>query len=358
LRLLDEDFKTESPIEGDSLGSFKTEEPIDAAAVAETRRPNLRNGALIGGACAIVLAAVGFGLYALRPSRTAPSPVSASLGTAVFTSLPDGASIIVDGVARGTTPVKLSIAAGQHSVTIKSGELSRTLPLTVDAGAVVSQYVELAQTQPLGGRLEIGSDPPGAEVRIDGALRGISPLAIADMTAGPHRVTVSSGDTVVNRTVTVTRGMTATVVVSTGGTLTGSAGWLTVEAPFEMEVFEGQQLVGTTRSDRIMLPVGSHDLDLRNTTVEFAVRRTVKIVPGKTLNLSVTLPSGKLSVNAVPWAEVSIDGRAAGTTPLGNLTVPVGSHEVLWRHPQFGERRQTVTVKAQTPTRVGVDFSK
>jgi hypothetical protein len=125
-----------------------------------------------------------------------------------------------------------------------------------------------------------------------------------------------------------------------------------------MEVYEGNQLVGTTRSDRIMLPVGSHDLDLTNSSLEFSGRRTVKITPGKTASVNVSSPSGKLSVNAVPWAEVSIDGRPAGTTPLGNLTVPIGSHEVLWHHPQLGERRQTVTVKAQSATRVGVDFSK
>jgi hypothetical protein len=224
----------------------------------------------------------------------------------------------------------------------------------------MSQYVELAvQPQPTGGRLEVGSDPIGAEVRIDGTVRGLTPLAIADLPVGSHRVTVSSGETVVNRTVTVTRGMTATVVVSTGAApASAAAGWLTIDAPFEIDVREGQQLVGTTRSDRIMLPVGSHDLDLTNASLEFTGRRNIKIVAGKVASLSVAPPGGKLSVNAAPWAEVSIDGRPAGTTPLGNLTVPIGSHEVLWRHPQLGERRQTVSVTEQTPMRVGVNLGQ
>jgi hypothetical protein len=47
-----------------------------------------------------------------------------------------------------------------------------------------------------------------------------------------------------------------------------------------------------------------------------------------------------------------------GTTPLGNLSVPAGMHEVVWRHPNFGERRQTVKVSAESPARAGVDFTK
>jgi hypothetical protein len=241
---------------------------------------------------------------------------------------------------------------------IKSGDLSRTLPLEIVAGGVTSQYVELAPQPHVTGGLDVVSDPPGAEVRIDGTPRGTTPLTIADVAVGPHKVTVSRGDTVVSRTVSVASGMTAALVFSGMTPAAGTAGWLTVDAPIELEVYEGGQLIGTTRSDRIMLAAGSHDLDLTNTNLEFTGRRSVKIVSGKTATVSVTLPSGKLSVNAVPWAEVSIDGRPAGTTPLANLSVTVGSHEVLWRHPQLGERRQTVTIKANSPTRLGMDLSK
>jgi hypothetical protein len=357
----EDEFRAESP--GDfPAEAFTSEDELARMAVARTRRGQLRNVGVGLIACLVVGTGSWFTWQAMRTPKTVSAAARVSDGTASFNSSPEGATIAIDGVVRGITPVRVSLPAGEHKVTITSGDVSRTLPLVVDAGAVVSQYVELAIQPPsTGGRVEVGSDPVGADVRIDGVLRGVTPLVVADVPVGQHRVTVSRGDAVVNRIVSVARGTTATVVVSTGGavpTAAAAAGWLTFDAPFEMEVYEGQQLVGTTRSDRIMLPVGSHDLELTNANLEFTGRRTVAIAAGKTANLSISLPSGKLSVNAVPWADVSIDGRPAGTTPLGNLTVTVGTHEVLWRHPQLGERRQTVTVKAQSPTRVGVDFSK
>jgi len=43
---------------------------------------------------------------------------------------------------------------------------------------------------------------------------------------------------------------------------------------------------------------------------------------------------------------------------LANLRLPIGEHEVVFRNPQFGERRQTFLVTASEPTRVSVDLRK
>ena len=170
---------------------------------------------------------------------------------------------------------------------------------------------------------------------------------------------MSAGDNIVNRTVNVTRGATSTVVISTAPPTAGAAGgWLTIQSPVHMEITEEGRVLGDTRMERLMLPVGAHRLEFVNSGLEFTAARTVQIAAGRTANVSLVLPSGKLSVNAVPWAEVSLDGASLGTTPLGDVSVPIGAHELVFRHPQLGERRQTVTVKAQTPTRIGIDLRK
>jgi hypothetical protein len=60
----------------------------------------------------------------------------------------------------------------------------------------------------------------------------------------------------------------------------------------------------------------------------------------------------------MPWAEVSLDGRALGATPLGNINATAGSHEVVFRHPNYGEQRRTVIVSAGGTARLSVDFMK
>ena len=40
-------------------------------------------------------------------------------------------------------------------------------------------------------------------------------------------------------------------------------------------------------------------------------------------------PAGpRLSINAQPWAQIQLDGRSVGETPLGDLPVSPGSHRV------------------------------
>jgi hypothetical protein len=45
-----------------------------------------------------------------------------------------------------------------------------------------------------------------------------------------------------------------------------------------------------------------------------------------------------------------------GETPLGNLSQTVGQHEILFRHPQLGERRVTTVVTLRETNRVSMDM--
>ncbi len=82
------------------------------------------------------------------------------------------------------------------------------------------------------------------------------------------------------------------------------------------------------------------------------------VLAGKTVSTTPPLPMGSVSINALPWADVTVDGHAVGSTPIGNLPLSIGRHDIVWRHPQLGERRQTVTVIADAVLRVGADFSQ
>lgn len=53
---------------------------------------------------------------------------------------------------------------------------------------------------------------------------------------------------------------------------------------------------------------------------------------------------GLLVLNAFPWAEVSVDGKARGKTPIRGLEVQPGRHVVEFRNPAAGTVRYTPTV--------------
>jgi hypothetical protein len=72
----------------------------------------------------------------------------------------------------------------------------------------------------------------------------------------------------------------------------------------------------------------------------------VEIEPGQTLRLSFTADEfGWLQVVVIPWAEVFVGDEAIGQTPMGKIKAAVGRHTVVLRHPELGERQQTVTVR-------------
>jgi hypothetical protein len=123
-----------------------------------------------------------------------------------------------------------------------------------------------------------------------------------------------------------------------------------------MQIFENGRLVGSSRSDRIMMSVGDHNLVIANEALGYRVTRTVQVAPGRVTPMRVDIPKGTLALNAAPWAEVWVNGERAGDTPMGNISLPIGNHDVVFRHPELGEQRHTVTVTLNGPARLSVDM--
>jgi hypothetical protein len=122
-------------------------------------------------------------------------------------------------------------------------------------------------------------------------------------------------------------------------------------------VFANGTRIGTTDGP-LSLAAGRHALELVNQTLGYRGTQNITVAAGGTVSRAITLPQGRLNINADPWATVSVDGRAVGETPLANLPLQIGSHEVTFRHPVFGEKRETTIVKADGVTRVSVNMQQ
>jgi hypothetical protein len=61
-----------------------------------------------------------------------------------------------------------------------------------------------------------------------------------------------------------------------------------------------------------MVSVGRHELDIVNEALGYRTAHTVNVAPGRVSQISLDWPTGSISVNALPWAEVWIDGKLMG----------------------------------------------
>jgi hypothetical protein len=334
---------------------FNPDQPFSAPALEpiEADAPPARRWMpMVAAIAAVVLIGGGFVAFKMYGRAAAAPP----MGTLVVESNPKGVPVFVDGVERGRTPARVTIASGAHILELRGSGVPRVIPLNVSAGAEVSQYLEFAEA-PATGQLAIQSDPAGAKVLVDGVQRGVAPLTIADLTPGNHEVVLQSEAGSARHTVTVQAGGTASLVVPMTAAASGPvSGWVAVKSPFTIEIFEQGRLLGTTDTDKIMLAAGRHELELVNQPLAFRATRVVQVPAGKVATLPIDLPNGVINLNATPWAEVWIDGNRVGETPIGNLTISIGPHEIVFKHPQFGEKRQAVSVTLAAPMRLSVDM--
>jgi hypothetical protein len=351
-----------APAPAEKRALFDPDNPFTTPAKPEHARAKKKlSKRLIVSAAAVLLILVTAGFVAPKFIGTSVAPIP-QMGTLVVESNPSGVQVFVDGIDKGPTPANVSVTPGAHILELRGRGVPRVIPFNATAGGQISHHVEFANA-PEFGSLRVESQPAGAKVLVDGVDKGAAPLTVADLTPGDHEVVLQSGETSARHVVSVQAGATASLVVplaiASAAPAAGTgpvSGWLSVKAPFSIEIREEGRVIGTTDADRIMMAAGRHEVQLVNETLGYRVTRVVNVQPGKVASLTAELPNGTVNLNAAPWAEVFIDGQRVGETPIGNLSVPIGPHEVVFRHPQFGEKRHAISVTLSAPVRLSVDM--
>ena len=346
----------------DELNVFSSEEPepLPVPAARPAARPRRARALVI---TVVALSAIGVAVAAalviptfvqLRPSG---GPVLRA-GRVTIDTAPLGADVTIDGQARGLTPVTVQLEPGPHMAVLRRGQVERTIALQVPSGAEVTQHYEFAPDASAGpSTLSITTDPPGARVMIDGEPRGTTPLTVTDLAVARHKVTVIGDNGPVERQVATEAGIASSVVFSLPKATTVPVGWLAVSAPFEVQVIERGEVIGTSAASRFLIPAGTHETDLVNQALGYSEHRRIEIGQSATATIRI-YARAPVSANARPWAEVLIDGRSIGQTPIANLSVSLGAHQIVFRHPDLGERQQNILVTAKGPNRIAVDLTK
>ena len=63
-----------------------------------------------------------------------------------------------------------------------------------------------------------------------------------------------------------------------------------VDAPEDLQIVEDGRVLGSSASGKVALDPGSHLIEIRNDSLGFQATRTVQVLPGKTVRVSIAAP--------------------------------------------------------------------
>jgi PEGA domain len=348
------------------------ESAIDAQAGPEDLR-------VLGGSRAVAFAADGMGAEQLAfdpPPQLPPMPAAVPQSATVEFGARDEiwessySETPTMAIATGFVHDAFDCATSEDTSPVGNADARRARPPM--AGWIVAAVFALVATAEAGwiGRVElaraaISAPPPvpvvvdslqgGDTVIVDGREVGVTPLTVA-LTPGMRSIRVRTLSTVQAAPTPGRRGDNAAAAALAQAASRERRGGLRLSSPIELQVLEGERVLGSSADGPVVTTGGRHELDFVNSALGYRSHQVVDIKAGQIVPMKISPPDGRVSVNAVPWAQVSINGKLVGETPLANLPLPVGEYEIAFRHPQLGEQKQKVIVKSSALTRVSATF--
>jgi hypothetical protein len=276
----------------------------------------------------------------------APVPVSGSLD---IRSTPSGASVYVDDIYKGVTPLGISeVSAGSHQIKItQSGYYGYTQTVSVTAGEAATISATLLSLPPTSndvlpspttGSLDVRSTPSGANIYIDDTYKGVTPKVISGVTEGSHRIKITrSGYYDYTETNSITAGKTTTVSATlTAVPQTPTTGSLDVRStPSGGNIYIDGTYKGVT--PKVISGVAEGAYQVKVTRSGYGdYTRTTTVTAGKTTTVSATLSADVVAASAAPatgsltvesdppGAEIYLDGMYKGVTPKVISDLPPG----------------------------------
>ncbi|MBL8201263.1 MAG: PEGA domain-containing protein [Chromatiales bacterium] len=191
--------------------------------------------------------------------QTLEVPLVPGWADVTVTSVPAGATVLVDGVSVGTTPGTLELMPGNRTLTLEKDGF-KALTRLVTAVANQPQSLDSLVLVPADGLVRVITEPAGAAVTTGGRYRGVTPLE-AELAPGQvHELAlVKPGYEPATSRVDLTAARGATVRV----TLTPRLGVVRVVAePADAELLVDGKPVGAATRE-LTLPAVSHRLEVR-----------------------------------------------------------------------------------------------
>ena len=226
-----------------------------------------------------------------------------------ITSDPPGAVIAIDGSHKGTTPIAVSVGAGEHEVEAsKDGCFSAKKSLSVEPGDETSLEIALERAA----FLIASSKPAGARIRVDGEDVGQTPVRLK-LHAGEHRLAASlEGYADSQRTVHLEPGSRSEVSLELYALPKGELAVRTEPAGARVMV-DGEE-VGTAPLEREFAP-GTHEIGVAHQGY-VAEKRRVALAAGERTEVELRLEAAPAYAS---WGHVTF-WSGLGLAALGSVS--------------------------------------
>lgn len=250
--------------------------------------------------------------------------------------------VIYNGKTFKGNPVVLKTRPGTYNFRLGApGHYSRFAVVTVRAGKTSQVKVEL---EPVVSAVLIDSEPQGARVKFRGEIRGSTPLVISDLPAGEYSVQLICPGYAEEQLAwrIVSERLHPRVFAS----LRMTSGRMIIKTiPEGARVFINGQLSGVSPYSA-SLEAGIHKVRVEREGFN-PLEQNMTVQRGKTgvLTLRLDTRPGSLRIASVPvGAEVFIDDKKSGVTPLFIEAIHPGNYQVRLVHQGYDDLLRVVSV--------------
>jgi len=264
---------------------------------------------------------------------------------------PANATVQIDGEMITPTGGQLTrkFEIGKHTYQIMASQyhsVSGEFEITALGGTDLDVTLK-----PAFGFLQATSNPVGAEVRINGEKRGVTPCKL-QLPSGQYSVQlVSDGYISHAQQVTITDGVT----LPFSNTLTANFAQITLKAPHpHSEIWVNDQFKAKGEwSGR--LDANTYLVEARTEGYE-TVSENVEVVAGVPRTVTLQQPNpiyGLLEILSEPFdATIKLDGKVVGTTPWQSNEVLTGKHSLEIAKEGYNLYSQEFTLTKESPVTI------
>ena len=262
-----------------------------------------------------------------------------------FTSQPEGATVVVDGMVRGVTPLTLyDLAPGPRHVRFELANYEGVDEfMFLREGGAVSKNAVLS---PVKGILLLETEPAGCDISLDGVSFGKTPRLITSLDAkGAYRLLVQKPG-YQPRTVEVKFNGRIPLVKNESLVIDSGIIEITSE-PAGAEVTVNGQPRGLTPTKVDGVPKGRATVEIKKNGFEDESRE-LSIVAGESQTLFVKLNGlpGTMSLSSIPdGARFYVNDRPEGKGPISLTGLKPGSYTIRVEKEGFATSTKTVSLE-------------